>query len=212
MARPDPDRLRGGAIGDAPGAPTRSAEAGKPFDRRGGAVHDLRVDEMPRPAQPADLAGLPAIERSADRLFAPLGIVFPPGPTVIEELIGRDVRVLVAGTPPVAFAAFRPMDGATHLEQIAVRADRVRKGIGTRLLRAVLERAGRPGVTLLTFRDVPWNAPWYARHGFAELPQDRWGPGLRARWDAEIEAGLHALGPRTAMWGSAGNRERGRLV
>ncbi|MEU6034913.1 MULTISPECIES: GNAT family N-acetyltransferase [Actinomadura] len=170
------------------------------------------MDVMPRVAEPGDLAGLAAIEKSADALFAPLGIVFPPGPTVIEEMIEEDAEILVAGRPPVAFAAVRPLDGATYLEQIAVHAGHVRKGIGTRLLRAVLQRAGAPGVTLLTFRDVPWNAPWYARHGFAEFPQERWGSGLRAHWDAEVAAGLHELGPRVAMWGSGGNSGRGRFV
>ncbi len=160
-----------------------------------------------RLARPSDLPGLPAIEISADRLFAPLGIVFPPGPTVIEQMAGADAEILVAGDPPVAFAAVEDVDGAPHLEQIAVRGDLVGRGIGTRLLRAVRERAaaaGAPGVSLLTFRDVPWNGPWYARQGFAELPEQRWGPGLRAYWKAEIEAGLHDLGPRLMMWAPSG--------
>ncbi|MWA05075.1 GNAT family N-acetyltransferase [Actinomadura sp. LD22] len=156
-----------------------------------------------RPARPGDLAGLPAIENSGDRLFHPFGIVFPPGPTIAEEMIAKGAEFLVAGDPPVGFAAVREVDGAAHLEQISVHADLTGRGIGSRLLRAVLDaaaRRGSPGVSLLTFRDVPWNGPWYARHGFAELPEDRWGPGIRAYWDAEIAAGLHGLGPRTVMW------------
>ncbi|QXJ25478.1 GNAT family N-acetyltransferase [Actinomadura graeca] len=159
--------------------------------------HEVRL------AGPADFADLPAIEDSADPMFAPLGIVFPPGPTVVEQLTGTDAEILVAGDPPVGFAAVGRVDGAAHLEQISVRGDLVGRGIGVRLLKAVLDRAaaaGSPGVSLLTFRDVPWNGPWYARHGFAELPEERWGPGLRAHWDAEIEAGLHDLGPRVVMW------------
>ncbi|KAB2370765.1 GNAT family N-acetyltransferase [Actinomadura montaniterrae] len=156
-----------------------------------------------RPARPGDLAGLPAIEDSGDRLFGAIGIVFPPGPTIAEEMIAKGGGFLVAGDPPVGFAAVEEVDGATHLEQISVHADLVGRGIGARLLRAVLDgaaRRGSPGVSLLTFRDVPWNGPWYARHGFAELPEDRWGPGIRAYWDAEIAAGLHELGPRLVMW------------
>ncbi len=42
--------------------------------------------------------------------------------------------------------------------------------------------------------------PWYARHGFAELPEERWGSGIRSYWDAEIRDGLHDLGPRLVMW------------
>jgi len=156
-----------------------------------------------RLAGPADLAGLPAIENSADPLFVPFGIVFPPGPTVIEQMINKEAEILVAGAPPVGFAAVEVLDGAVHLEQISVRGDLVGQGIGAGLLRAVMDRAaagGWPGVSLLTFRDVPWNGPWYARHGFVELPEERWGPGLRSYWDAEIEGGLHDLGPRIVMW------------
>jgi len=186
------------------------------MDRVGRAAGDRRTDVAPRAAEPGDLAGLAAIERSADTLFAPLGIVFPPGPTAIEQVIGEaaggNAEILVAGRPPVAFAAVRPLDGALHLEQVAVHADHVRKGVGTRLLRAVLSRAGARDVTLITFRDVPWNAPWYARHGFAEFPQERWGAGLRAHWDAEGAAGLRALGARVAMRRPGGNSGRGGFV
>jgi hypothetical protein len=46
---------------------------------------------------------------------------------------------------------------------------------------------------------VPWNGPWYLRHGFAELPRSAWGPQLRRHWQAEIDAGLHDLGPRLVL-------------
>ncbi|MFI0406947.1 GNAT family N-acetyltransferase [Actinomadura sp. 3N508] len=162
-----------------------------------GSGYEVRV------ARPGDLAGLPGIETSGDAMFAEIGIVFPPAPTVIEQLIGKGGEILVAGDPPVGFAAVEELDGAAHLEQISVRGDLVGRGIGVRLLAEVKVRAaagGSPGVSLLTFRDVPWNGPWYARHGFAELPEESWGPGIRSYWDAEVKAGLHALGPRLVMW------------
>jgi ribosomal protein S18 acetylase RimI-like enzyme len=104
---------------------------------------------------------------------------------------------LVAGDPPVGFAAVIELDGHWHLEQIAVHPDHGRRGIGAALLGAA--RAGRDGITLITFREVPWNGPWYARHGFTELPEAEWGPELLAHWRAEIDAGLHRLGPRLIM-------------
>lgn len=159
-----------------------------------------------RLARPEDLAGLPSIENSGDAMFAEIGIVFPPGPTVIEQMTGKDAEIVVAGDPPVGFAAVEEVDGAAHLEQISVRGDLTGQGIGVRLLDAVMARAaeaGSPGVSLLTFRDVAWNGPWYARHGFAELPEERWGPGIRSYWNAEVEAGLHRLGPRVVMWAPA---------
>jgi GNAT superfamily N-acetyltransferase len=151
-----------------------------------------------RPARPGDLALLPAIEMTGDRLFATVGIVFPPGRSTVEEAIEEGAEVLVAGDPPVGFAAVLQLDGHAHLEQISVHADFAGRGVGTRLLAEVVRRAATP-VTLLTFRDVPWNGPFYARHGFAELPRDQWGPQLQAQWQVEIDAGLHEAGPRLVM-------------
>jgi GNAT superfamily N-acetyltransferase len=154
-----------------------------------------------RLATQADHAFLGAIEQSGDRMFAEVGIVFPSGPMVVEEAI-RDVSdIFVVGDPPIAFAAVKRVGDYLHLEQISVRADRIRQGIGSRLLGEVIDYArGTLGVTLITFRDVSWNGPWYARHGFIELPEERWSPDLRAIWDAEIDAGLHDLGSRLVMW------------
>ncbi|HEX2312484.1 MAG TPA: GNAT family N-acetyltransferase [Thermomonospora sp.] len=155
------------------------------------------MDVAVRAAGEPDLAVLPEIERTADAVFAELGIVFPAGPTVIEG-VALSARVLVAGEPPVGFAAVIELDGHPHLEQIAVRGDLTGRGVGGLLLERVIAEAAGP-LTLITFREVPWNGPWYARHGFAELPAERWGPGLREHWQAEIDAGLHALGPRLVM-------------
>jgi hypothetical protein len=156
------------------------------------------VTVIVRAASPADLAALPAIELSGDAMFAELGIVFPSGPATVETAIVHGASIAVAGDPPVAFTAVITLDGHPHLEQISVRADQTRNGIGSLLLDHVIRGYG-PGLTLLTFRDVPWNGPWYLRHGFTELPSSAWGPELRRNWRAEIDAGLHDLGPRLAM-------------
>jgi GNAT superfamily N-acetyltransferase len=152
-----------------------------------------------RAAVPADLAGLPAIELSCEAMFAQIGIVFPPGPATVEAAIAQGADILVTGDPPVGFAAVTELDGHPHLEQISVRADLVGQGIGGLLLTEVVCRSG-PGLTLLTFRDVPWNGPWYLRHGFVELPRSAWRPQLRDHWQAEVDAGLHDLGARVVMY------------
>jgi GNAT superfamily N-acetyltransferase len=151
-----------------------------------------------RAARPAELARLAAIEMTGEAMFAEHGIVFPPGPATIKAAVAHGADVLVAGDPPVAFAAIVDMDGHPHLEQISVQADQGRKGIGSALLSEVVRRSG-PGLTLITYRDVPWNGPWYLRHGFVELPEAAWGPQLRAHWQAEVDGGLHDLGPRLVM-------------
>ncbi|TDC69246.1 N-acetyltransferase [Actinomadura sp. GC306] len=166
------------------------------------------MDDEVRVARAEELPGLPSIEVSGERMFAEIGIVFPPGPTVVELMSGGDAEIIVAGEPPVGFAVVEEVDGAAHLAQISVRDDLTGKGIGARLLDAVMARAaaaGAPEVTLLTFKDVPWNGPWYAKHGFEELPEERWGPGIRSLWEAEVKAGLHELGPRVVMRAPTGH-------
>jgi len=59
----------------------------------------------------------------------------------------------------------------------------MRRGIGTSLLRramawAAADSSGR--LWLTTWGHVPWNAPFYARHGFVAYPEAACGPELRA--------------------------------
>ncbi|WP_219466996.1 GNAT family N-acetyltransferase [Nonomuraea rhizosphaerae] len=155
---------------------------------------------MVRWAEAEDLPGLVAVELAADGLFEQVGIVFPPGTTMIEEVTDPSV-VLVEGDPPAGFALIAWVDGNLHLEQLAVHPARMRQGIGGRLMRGVLDHAaaaGAPAVTLTTFRDVSWNAPWYERHGFKVLPEPEWGPELRALVEHERELGIE-IAPRVVM-------------
>lgn len=148
-----------------------------------------------RTAVAAELPLLGDIERAADGLFAPLGIVFPPG-TVIDE-VGDRAHVLVAGDPPVAFAYVGPVGPDLHVHQIAVHPRHARQGIGTALMAAVFDLAGPRAVTLTTFRDIAWNGPWYVRLGFSEVAEP--GPELADVIAAEHAAGLDDLGRRVAM-------------
>ena len=49
---------------------------------------------------------------------------------------------------------------------------------------------GYAAVTLSTFREVPWNGPFYRRHGFADLPRAAWTPEMRAIHEQEGCRGL----------------------
>lgn len=76
-----------------------------------------------------------------------------------------------------------------------------RRGIG----RALIDAIGREPVarerrrlTLTTFQDVPWNAPYYARLGFVAVDEESL-PGDLSRIVAnERAAGLHQW-PRVVM-------------
>jgi GNAT superfamily N-acetyltransferase len=158
------------------------------------------MDEV-RIADTEELPLLPALEAASDAVFAPLGLgPFPPPGNVAELRAAR--AVLVVGAPPLGFARIEEVDGRAHLEQLSVHPDHTRSGLGTRLLEAACawaRGAGYPGITLCTFADIPWNAPFYARHGFTILAPAELTPGLRGLREHEVELGMDALGPRVAM-------------
>ena len=76
---------------------------------------------------------------------------------------------------PIGFAFTSEIDGNAHLEEIDVHPDASGQGVGSALLEAVAAEAranGYGALTLSTLEDVPWNAPYYAKRGFAIVPLD----------------------------------------
>jgi GNAT superfamily N-acetyltransferase len=156
-----------------------------------------------RTATPGDLAALPVLEAAADRLLeAELGHQALPAaglPTVGEPFFVL-VAILIAGNPPVGFARVDEVGGQAHLEQISVHPDSAGRGIGRALLEAAIDRArslGFASMTLCTFAEVPFNAPFYASCGFEELAGP--GPALAALRAHEAQLGLDGLGRRVVM-------------
>lgn len=152
-----------------------------------------------RAARPEELALLQDIEEEADSLFAVVGIG-PVAPDNSEGHLAHAAVVLVAGDPPVGFASVEVVDGVAHLWQLSVRPVAARRGLGTALVEAVCDWAlgqGYDAVTLTTYRDVPWNGPFYRRLGFWDL--DDLTPGLQAVREHEKAIGDDALGARVAM-------------
>ena len=71
----------------------------------------------------------------------------------------------------VGFVHVLEIDGIAHLEQISVLPQVGRRGYGRRLVEAAMDESRRRGyeqLSLRTYADVPWNAPFYARVGFVE--------------------------------------------
>jgi GNAT superfamily N-acetyltransferase len=150
-------------------------------------------------ARPHDWRWLAGIELAAATLLvghAPASVL---GETTPEEVFreaqdqGR-LWVALAGEIPVGFAHVEilgPRDA--HLAEVDVHPDHGRRGLGTRLVAAACRwaaRSGYPEVTLTTFRNVPWNMPFYARLGFREVPEEELSPELRAVVRDETERGL----------------------
>ena len=94
---------------------------------------------------------------------------------------------------PVGMVIASVREGAVYVEEMDVLAEHGRRGLGGRLLDTVCAWAqarGLPAVTLSTFRDVPWNGPFYRRHGFVDLPSAAWTPGMCAIREQEARHGL----------------------
>ncbi|MEU2184816.1 GNAT family N-acetyltransferase [Streptomyces thermolilacinus] len=102
---------------------------------------------------------------------------------------------------PVAYLIWDDVDGSVHVEQVSVHPDAARRGVGRALIEDLAADAaarGVPALTLTTFADVPWNAPYYARLGFRALPEAELTDGLRAIRRAEAAHGLDRW-PRLCM-------------
>ena len=159
----------------------------------------VRSPSLVRSARPEELDQLLAIERASDELFATVGFHLTPGPATLAAL-GQARQLLVVGDPPVGFARIEEVDGLAHLEQLSVHPDRARQGLGRTLLEAACAWAAEASyraITLSTFAEVPWNAPFYASAGFAPLVPLT--PGLVALRRQEQGNGLDELGPRVVM-------------
>ena len=73
---------------------------------------------------------------------------------------------------PIAFLLADIIDGCLHIAEFDVHPDYGNRGIGTQLLKYVLLVAAQrsfPAVILTTFEHLPWNASFYAHHGFTIL-------------------------------------------
>jgi GNAT superfamily N-acetyltransferase len=161
-----------------------------------------------RAAGPADLPLLVEIERRAGRVYAEHGLpeIAADDPGTAEELepyraAGAAWVAADKGDLPVAYILTAEIDDGAHIEQVSVDPDHAGHGIGAALIdhvAAVAAAAGLRALTLTTFRDIPWNAPYYARLGFVELPEAGWGPQLRALVALERHV-IPSDAPRLAM-------------
>jgi GNAT superfamily N-acetyltransferase len=153
-----------------------------------------------RLARPDEIARLTEIEDDAGTRFAGLGLIdeardvsFPREDLL--RLVGLGQVWVGCGEDDLAvgvvIASVR--EGAAYVEEMDVLPAHGRRGLGGRLLATVCAWAaaeGHTAVTLSTFRDVPWNGPFYRKQGFRELPPDAWTPGMHA---IRAEEGRHGL-------------------
>jgi len=149
-----------------------------------------------------DLLRLSAIELAAARLLeghAPESVLNETTSLDVLKQAQLDGRlwVALADGVPVGFAHVEVIEPeAVHLEEIDVHPEHGRRGLGARLVLRVCEWAAvhRYGsVTLTTFREVPWNMPFFAKLGFVIVPPEQLSASLIAIVDDEARRGLDPL-------------------
>jgi GNAT superfamily N-acetyltransferase len=153
-----------------------------------------------RLARPDEIARLREIEDKAGEMFSGLGLnddtldsSFPIDDLI--RLVGMQ-QTWVACTEddrPVGMVFASMREGAVYVEELDVMLEFGRRGLGSRLLNCVCDWAREQrcaGVTLSTFRDVPWNGPFYATAGFRELPEPECSAAIREILADEAARGL----------------------
>ncbi len=160
-----------------------------------------------RLAAAGDIPRLRDLEVEAGRLFRTAGMDRVAGDQAqpVEEYAHRQraghVWLVDEGAGPVGYLMVDLLDGNVHVEQVSVAPGSARRGLGRMLIEHVAAWAvagGFPALTLTTFRDVAWNAPYYRRLGFRDLPPAAETPGLRAIRAHEASLGLDEW-PRLCM-------------
>ncbi|MEO7073507.1 MAG: 4-(cytidine 5'-diphospho)-2-C-methyl-D-erythritol kinase [Rhodanobacter sp.] len=136
------------------------------------------------PAVPAQVDALCAIERAALELFRghrawSSYADMPIPPALLHRAVNRGL-VWAALDADASAVGFVWLDtelaaGGIGISEINVLPSHGRRGIGAALLEhacAWAREAGYDQVDLGTLADVPWNAPFYARHGFRAAAAD----------------------------------------
>ena len=151
----------------------------------------------------ADVPLLPAIERSAGEAFRTVpGLAWVADHGLVSLADHADLAAaglswvaVDEARVPLGFLVAHRADDELHVHELAVRQDRQRQGIGRRLVETAIAAAqarGLRAVTLTTYREVPWNEPFYRGLGFRTLPPCELDARLAAVLAEETSDGLPA--------------------
>lgn len=153
-----------------------------------------------RLARPDDAEAFHRVEEDAAALLhdepSLAGTVLPPIASASDHARtiakGRSLTAL-HGEDVIGFAAIGAVGRDLHLAELSVARAHQRRGVGGLLLRAAMidaRNSGYRAITLNTYRDIPWNAPFYARFGFVEVEDVSGHPHLARSRDGAAALGL----------------------
>lgn len=171
-------------------------------DKRGALSNDDMRHACPmneaiafRTGRVHDVAAIQAVEVDAGQRFrdvamAPVAEDKPPDGRLLRRYIdGDQLWVATHGRDVVGYAMAQRIDDHAHVDQVSVIRRFAGQRIGATLLQTAGDWAHAQGahqLTLFTFENVPWNAPYYRRLGFVDVDPESIGPGLKKIWDLEL--------------------------
>ena len=131
-----------------------------------------------------DIPALISLDRAASELFRPTGLI--PDMSAIPESVPTDILAAAIANSMllvvhdsdgvVGFSLCQQIDNCLYLDQLSVHPEHGRKGIGSALVKSTFKLAkdNKLGtIVLSTFRDIPWNGPFYRSLGFREIPRKK---------------------------------------
>lgn len=150
-----------------------------------------------RLARPDDAPQLPLIEQSAGKAFR--GTVHDwvaddesePPEAYLPMIAGGEVLVAEADDAVVGYVRIGQEGDELHVFELDVRSEQQGRGVGKALMAAARDEARAracSAMTLTTFSNLPFNAPFYERLGFVALAAP--SPRLAAILAREAERGL----------------------
>lgn len=162
-----------------------------------------------RRADESDFDQLPEIEVRSDSRFHDLEGFTQF--TAHMDMSARDYRDLPQGSKvfvadrngeSVGFAFTYILGPYLFLGQLSVLPEEQGNGAGSALLQIVCDEAQENdlhAVALITFKDVPWNGPFYAKRGFEIVDKHQIPAELISVVDSSSEAEWAKFSPRVLM-------------
>jgi GNAT superfamily N-acetyltransferase len=151
-------------------------------------------------AAPHEASVIRTIEFEAGQRFVSVGMTgIADAPPMALELVERKIaasEIIVAvdtDATCAGFVMFEPQPARIYVQELDVLTSHAGRRIGAALIEQVAQLARRrhlPQLVLSTYREVPWNAPYYRRLGFRDIEAAELDAALIARRDAHIARGL----------------------
>lgn len=161
---------------------------------------ELEREFIIRRPRTSDIPLLAEVERSAAQLFRSTDLESLADGATLDPYILitlANAGYLWVATDrydhPIGFLGGNYLNGNFHIIELSVAKSYQGRGIGSALMSTMVQQVrleGYRSITLTTFKDLPWNAPWYAKMGFVEVKAQEMGREFEKLVESEAQHGL----------------------